>query len=546
MAGQQFTPPSVLAEGAERTMGRNAQRMNIMAARIVAETVRSTLGPLGMDKMLVDSLGDVVVTNDGATIMREMDIKHPIAKMMIEVARAQEASVGDGTTTAVVIAGELLKKAETLIEMGIHPVVIVRGYRQAAEKCQKVLDKIAIDLPDNDQSLKAVALTTMMGKGVGPAREHLSDIVVKAVKSVASTVNDGLIDTDYIKLEKKAGAGIEETEFINGLVLDKEKGHEAMPVRVENARIALVSSPLEFQGKEIEAQIRITDPHQLQSFIDEQKRVLREMAEKVKSSGATVLFAEKSIHNLCLYYLAQDGIFTVRRVGRSDMEKLAKATGASVVANLDELRETALGYAGLIEEENVSGTKMIYVRQCREPKAVTILIRGGTMHILDEVERVIEDCLGTVPAAMIDHKILVGGGATEIELAKELKIFAKSVGKEQLAIEAFADALEIIPKSLAENAGLSQIDILVEMRKWNEKEGHRIGLDVFSGKVGDLYSEGIIEPLRVKKKAISSASEVAAMILRIDDVIAATQLKLPTPDEMASQMATKGRMPGVQ
>lgn len=546
MAGQQFTPPPILAEGAERTRGRSAQRMNILAARIVSETVRSTLGPLGMDKMLVDSLGDVVVTNDGATIMREMDIKHPIAKMMIEVARAQEASVGDGTTTAVVLAGELLKEAEALIDMGIHPVVIVRGYRMASEECQRILDRIAIDLPDDDQSLKAVALTTMIGKGVGLARGHLSDIVVKAVKSVASTVDGSVnIDTDYIKIEKKAGAGIEETEFINGLVLNKEKAHEAMPPKVENARIALVSSSLEFKGKEIEAQIRITDPHQLQSFIDEQKRVLREMAEKVKSSGATVLFTEKSIDNLCVYHLAHEGILTVRRVGRSDMEKLARATGANIVANLDELSEAALGHAGLVEEKNVSGTKMIYVRQCREPKAVTILIRGGTFHIIDEVERVIEDCLGTVPAAMMDHKILVGGGATEMELAKGLKIFAKSVTKEQLAIEAFADALEIIPKSLAENAGLNQIDMLVEMRNRNDKEGYRIGLDVLSGKVKDMYAESIIEPLRVKKQAVSSASEVAAMVLRIDDVIAANPLKLPTPDEMASQMA-KGKMPGGQ
>jgi thermosome len=508
--------------------------MNIMAASVVAEAVKSTFGPMGMDKMLVDSLGDVLVTNDGATIMREMDIQHPIAKMMIEVARTQEAVAGDGTTTAVMFAGELLKEAGRLLDMGIHPIVVVRGYRMALKECLKILDKIAIDMTDDENTLKAIARTTMIGKGVEQAREHLSDIVVKAIGSVTTFDNGKVnIDTDYIKLAKKDGAGIEETEFINGLILEKEKAHNSMPARVEKARVALINMPLELKGKEIEAQISISDPHQLRAFINEQKANLKEIVDRIKASGATVLFTEKGIDNFCLSLLAQEGILTVRRVGRSDLEKLSKATGARVVTNLEELSQADLGYAGVVEEKNISGTRMIYVRECREPKSVSILIRGGTSHIADEVERVIEDCLGAVPAAILERKILVGGGATEIELAKQLKVSAKSVVREQLVVEAYANALEIVPKALAENAGLHPIDVLVELRSKNTEEGYGVGLDVFSGKIKDMLREGIIEPLRVKKQAITSASEVAVMILRIDDIMAATKLRLPGPEEMA-------------
>ncbi|MEK6671998.1 MAG: thermosome subunit alpha [Nitrospirota bacterium] len=533
MAGQKLNPPSLLAEGGERTSGWTALRMNIMAASVVAEAVKSTFGPMGMDKMLVDSLGDVVVTNDGATIMREMDIQHPISKMMIEVARTQEAVAGDGTTTAVMFAGELLKEAGRLLDMGIHPIVVVHGYRMALKECLKILDKIAIDMSDDENTLKAIAKTTMIGKGVEQALEHLSDIVVKAIKSVTSVDSGKVnIDTDYIKLAKKAGAGIEATEFINGLILEKEKAHDSMPARVEKAMVALINMPLELKGKEIEAQISISDPHQLKAFINEQKATLKEIIDRIKSSGATVLFTEKGIDNFCLSILAQAGILTVRRVGRGDMEKLSKATGARVVTNLEELSQADLGYAGEVEEKNVSGTRMIYVRECREPKSVSILIRGGTSHIADEVERVIEDCLGAVPAAIVERKILVGGGATEIELAKQLRLSAKSVVREQLVVEAYANALEIVPKALAENAGLHPIDVLVELRSQNTKEGYKVGLDVFSGRIKDMFREGIIEPLRVKKQAITSASEVAVMILRIDDIMAATKLKLPGPEEI--------------
>jgi thermosome len=535
MAGQKLNPPPLLSEGAERTSGRTALRMNIMAASVVAEAVKSTFGPMGMDKMLVDSLGDVLVTNDGATIMREMDIQHPIAKMMIEVARTQEAVAGDGTTTAVMFAGELLKEAGRLLDMGIHPIVVVRGYRMALKECLKILDKIATDMTDDENTLKAIARTTMIGKGVEQAREHLSDIVVKAIGSVTTFDNGKVnIDTDYIKLAKKDGAGIEETEFVNGLILEKEKAHDSMPTRVEKARVALINMPLELKGKEIEAQISISDPHQLRAFINEQKANLKEIVDSIKASGATVLFTEKGIDNFCLSILAQEGILTVRRVGRSDLEKLSKATGARVVTNLEELSQADLGYAGVVEEKNISGTRMIYVRECREPKSVSILIRGGTSHIADEVERVIEDCLGAVPAAILERKILVGGGATEIELAKQLKVSAKSVVREQLVVEAYANALEIVPKALAENAGLHPIDVLVELRSKNTEEGYGVGLDVFSGKIKDMLREGIIEPLRVKKQAITSASEVAVMILRIDDIMAATKLKLPGPGDMAA------------
>jgi len=541
MAEKRLGPPPILAEGVERNKGREATRINIMAARTIAETVRTTLGPMGMDKMLVDSMGDVMVTNDGATILREMEIQHPIARMMIEVARTQEASVGDGTTSVVVIAGELLKTAEGLIEMGVHPIVVAKGYRLAAKEAQKILDQTAMDFSDDDQVLKAIALTTMTGKGAEQAKEHLSEIVVKAIRSITQHDKGEMnIDVDYIKLEKREGASVEDTEFIKGLVLDKEKASISMPDRLENAKIALIDIPFEFRAKAVDAKITITTPEQLRAFMSEQKVAFREMVDKIKASGATVLFNQRLIDNLCVPLLSKEGILSVRAVRRSDMEKLARATGGSIITDLDELSPEALGYAGIVEEKSIDGHRMIFVRECQQPKAVSILIRGGTRHITDEVERSIEDCLGTVPAAMTDGKILVGGGSVEIELARELRKFATTVGGlERLAVEAFATALEIIPKSLAENAGLNPLDVLVEMRSQNEQNGSRVGIDVFSGKVKDLYEEGIIEPLRVKKQAITSAGELALMILRIDDNIAAKRLELPTPGDMGA-IAAKG------
>ena len=521
------TPVLILKEGTQRTRGRDAQRTNIMVARVIAEAVKSTLGPKGMDKMLVDTIGDVVVTNDGATILKEMDVEHPTAKMMVEVAKTQENEVGDGTTTAVVLAGELLKNAEELLDQDVHPTIIANGYRMAAEKAQEILQEIAEDIDvEDDAFLKKIAMTAMTGKGAELAKEYLAELVVKAVRAVAEKENGKyIIDTDDIKLEKKEGGAVEDTELINGIVIDKERVHPGMPRKVKDAKIALINAPLEIEKTEFDAEIRITDPNQLKAFIDEEERMLREMVEKIKASGANVLFCQKGIDDLAQHYLAKEGIFAVRRVKKSDMEKLAKATGATIVTNIDDLSEKDLGYAGIVEEVKIGDDEMVFVRECKDPKSVTILIRGGTEHIVDEVERALEDCLGVVPAAIRDGKVLAGGGAAEIELAMRLRDYAKTVGgREQLAIEGFADALEVIPRALAENAGLDPIDMVVALRAKHEKEknGHHYGLDVYEGEVRDMLDEGIVEPLSVKSQAIDSASEVAVMILRIDDVIAAS------------------------
>lgn len=522
-------PILILSDKTQRTIGRDAQRMNILAAKVIAESVKTTLGPRGMDKMLVDSLGDVVVTNDGVTILKEMDVEHPAAKMMVEVAKTQENEVGDGTTSAVVIAGELLKRAEDLLDQDIHPTVVASGYRLAADKAIEVLKSIAEDISiDNDDMLRKVATTAITGKGAEKSKDYLAELAVKAVKAVAEK-SDGkiVIDADNIQIEKKTGGGIEDTELIQGIVIDKERVHPAMPRRVEKAKIALLNAALEIEKTEIDAEIRITDPNQLKAFINEEEKMLKDMVEKVKASGASVLFCQKGIDDLAQHYLAKAGIFAVRRVKKSDMEKLARAAGANIVTNIEDLSSKDIGFAGLVEEVKIGEDEMTFVRNCKDPKSVSILVRGGTEHIVDETERVLEDCIGVVPAAIRDGKILAGGGAPEIEVAKQLRGYAKSVGgREQLAIEAFADAVEIIPRALAENAGLDPIDVLVELRAKHEKnDGVRFGLDVYGGKVKDMHREGVIEPLRVKTQAINSASEVAVMILRIDDVIAASKLE---------------------
>ncbi len=544
MSGQ---PILILSDKTQRTLGRDAQRMNIMAARVVAESVKTTLGPKGMDKMLVDSLGDVVVTNDGVTILKEMDIEHPAAKMMVEVAKTQDDEVGDGTTTAVVIGGELLKRAEDLLDQEVHPTVIANGYRVAAERANKILDKMAIPISiKDDKMLKKVAVTAMTGKGAEKAKEYLADLVVKAVKAVAESGDKGdiTIDTDYIKMEKKEGGSIENTELVEGIVIDKERVHPAMPRKVKNAKIALLNSALEVKGTETDAEIRITDPNQLKAFLAEEENMLKDMVEKITSSGAKVLICQKGIDDLAQHYLAKAGMLAVRRSKKSDMEKLARATGASIVTNLDDLTKKDLGYAGTVEEVKIGDDEMIYVKDCRDPKSVTILVRGSTEHIVDEVERAIEDCLGVVPAAIKDKKIVGGGGSPEIEVSKGLREYAKSVGgREQLAIESFADAIEVIPRALAENAGLDPIDTLVDLRARHEKaNGTRFGLDVYTGKVNDMVKEGVVEPLKVKTQAIDSASEVAVMILRIDDVIAASGVGKGAP-EMPPDMGGMGGMP---
>jgi len=509
-----------MPEGTQRNTGRSAQRTNILAAKLVAETVRTTLGPKGMDKMIVDSLGDVTVTNDGVTILDEMQIEHPTAKMIVEVAKTQEDEVGDGTTTAVVLAGELLKNAENLIEQNIHPTVISKGYRLAAEKAAEILDKISENVSIKEDSImKKICMTAMTGKGAEHAKEQLSDMAVRAVKRVVDENNS--VDRDNIKIEKKSGGSVEESELIEGIVLDKEKVHSGMPSTIENARIALLDIAIEIKNTEIDAKIQITNPEQMQAFLDQEHMMLRNMAQKIIDSGANVLFCQKGIDDLAQHFLAKAGIYAARRVKKSDMDKLNLATSAKIVSNLDDLNESDLGKAGLVREVKVGDEEMTYVEQCKNPKAVTMLIRGGTEHVIDEVKRAVEDAVGDLAATLKNGKAVSGAGSTEIELARQLFKYAKSLGgREQLAVEAFANAMEVIPKTLAENAGLDPIDVITELKSAHDKQEKNAGIDVFSGKVINAWKKGVIEPLKIKTQAVSSASEVAVMILRIDDVIA--------------------------
>ncbi|MDD3621295.1 MAG: thermosome subunit alpha [Methanofollis sp.] len=527
-------PILVLKEGSSRTRGRDAQGNNIAAAKAVSSAVRTTLGPRGMDKMLVDTIGDVVITNDGVTILKEMDIEHPAAKMMVEVAKTQDDEVGDGTTTAVVVAGELLKRSEELLEQDVHPTVIAQGYRKASEKAIELLNDMAIEVETGDEEiLKKIAGTAMTGKGAEAAKEKLCDLVVKAVTMVAD--EDGTIDTDYVKVEKKVGGSIEDSEIVEGMLIDKERVHPAMPKKVDEAKILLLNAAVEFKKTEVDAEINITSPDQLQMFLDEEERMIRSIVDKIVNSGANVLFCQKGIDDIAQHYLAKSGVFAVRRVKKSDMEKLARATGASLVSSIDAIAPEELGYAGIVEERKVGGEDMIFVEKCKNPKAVSMIIKGGTEHVVDELDRAIEDALRVVEVAIRDKKFVVGGGSPEIELSLRLREYAATVGgRAQLAIEAFANALEIIPRTLAENAGLDPIDTLVELRAAHEKGQKSAGLDVYTGKADDMEAKGVVEPLRVKTQAISSAAEAAVMILRIDDVIASAKSAGPSPEEMAA------------
>ncbi|MEK6964054.1 MAG: thermosome subunit beta [Nanoarchaeota archaeon] len=523
MNKQQVQPIFILPEDTRRTTGKDAQRMNIMAAKLVAETVRTTLGPKGMDKMIVDSLGDVTVTNDGVTILEEMNIEHPSAKMVVEIAKTQENEVGDGTTTAVVLAGELLKKAEDLLDQEIHPTVIAKGYRMAQEKAQEVLNSMAMKIQFSDKELlRKVAITAMTGKGAETAKDLLSDIIVKAIQQVAEVNGDKVrVDIDNVKIEKKVGGRVEDTELIEGIVLDKEKLHPGMPTQVKEARIALLDCPLEIKNPEIDAKISITDPEKMQAFIDMEERMLKNIVEKIAATGANVVFCQKGVDDLVQHFLAKRGIFGARRIKRSDMEKLAKATGGSMVNNLEDLSASDLGQAGIVEELKFGEEAMTYVRDCKKAKAVTILIRGSTSQVVDEVKRAMEDSLGDLAAALKNNLVVGGAGAPEMEVAKHLRQYANTLsGREQLAAKAFADAMEVIPRTLAENAGLDTIDMLAELKSAHERGEKWAGVNVFTGKIMDAWAEGVIEPLKIKTQALSSASEVAIMILRIDDVIA--------------------------
>ena len=515
-------PIFILPEGTLRTTGRDAQSQNIAAAKAVADQVRTTLGPKGMDKMLVDSIGDVTITNDGATILKEMEIEHPAAKMIVEVAKTQEDEVGDGTTTAVVLTGELLKKSELLLEQDIHPTMIIRGYRLAKNKALEIVTKLGQDVTINDTDmLEKIAMTAMTGKGSEAAREPLAKLAVQAVKTVAEIRNGkSVIDKSDVKIEKKQGGSIDDTELIRGIVIDKEIVHSNMPKRVQNAKILLLDAALEVKETETSAEIRITDPHQLQAFIEQESRMLKDMVKKVVDSGCNVVFCQKGIDDLAQHYLGKNGIAAARRVKKSDIEKLAKATGANIVSSIDELTKEDIGFAGLVEELKMAGEEMIFVRDCKDPKAVSILVRGGTEHVVDEAQRAMDDAVLGIISAVEVGKFVAGGGAVEIELARKLREYSDTVGgREQLAINSFAEAIEIIPRTLAESTGKDAIDLLVNLRTMHEKGETTFGIDVMRGELADMKALGVIEPLKIKTQAIKSASEATEMILRIDDVI---------------------------
>ena len=523
-------PVLVLKEGSSRSRGGDAQRTNIMAAKIVAETVKSALGPKGMDKMLVDSFGDVTITSDGRTILDEMDIQHPAAKMMVEVAKTQDEEVGDGTTTSVIVAGELLGKAEDLINKNVHPTVIVEGYNKAADKALKTLERIAIPVePTNKEVLKKIAEVSMASKMVSENKKELAEIAVDAVLHVAQKTGDEYsVDLDDIMVEKKRGESVNETKLIEGLVLDKEVVHSGMPKRVEKAKIALLESALEVKKTEFDAKINIDSPEQIESFLREEENMLKEMVKKIVATGANVVVCQKGIDDMVQHFLARKGILAVRRAKKSDMEKLGKATGGKVVTSLEELTESDLGYAELVEERKIGDDKMTFIEGCKDPRSVAILIRGGTERIVDEAERSVHDALCVVRDVVQEPKIVAGGGSPEMEIARALKDYAQSLpGREQLAVQSFSEAIEIVPLTLGENAGLDPIDILSELIARHEKGEKWAGVDVFEGKIRDMKELKVYEPLAVKKQIIKSATEAATMILRIDDVIASAKMKAP-------------------
>src|SRR5579883_1635481 len=527
---QSGQPVLILKEGSSESRGREAQRNNIFAAKIVSELVKTSLGPRGMDKMLVDSLGDVTITNDGATILKEIDVQHPAAKMLVEISKTTDNEVGDGTTSAVVLAGALLENAEELIKDNVHPTIIVDGYRRAANKALETLNKIAIQVSQNVKTwLRKIAMTSMASKLVSRDAQKLADLAVEALLSVAEKVGDRYrVDIDDVKVEKKPGAGLGQTQLIKGIVLDKEVVHAGMPKRVENAKIALINCPLEIEKTEFDAKININDPSQIKQFLDEENAMLKGMVDKLVSTGANVVICQKGIDDIAQHYLAKNNVLAVRRVKESDMTKLAKATGGRVVTSLDDLSENDLGRADLVEERKVEEDKWVFVEGCKNPKATTILVRGATQRVTDEAERSMHDAIMVVKDVIEHPAIVVGGGAPEAELAAQLREWANSLsGREQLAVQKYADALESIPLTLAENAGMDPIDTQVELRAKHGQGKKWYGVNVLAGKVGDLEAEEVYEPSAVKEQIIKSATEAASMILRIDDVIASSKMKTP-------------------
>ena len=524
-------PIFILKEGTKRESGKDAMQNNIEAARAIATSIRSTLGPRGMDKMLVDSLGDIVITNDGVTILKEMDVEHPAAKMMVEVSKTQDSFVGDGTTTAVIVAGGLLSEAESLIKQNVHPTVIAEGFRMAAVHAKKTLGEMSkgVSIKDKDL-LEKMASTALSSKSASGSKVKLSDISYEAVKSVAEkNENKYTVDFDNIQIVKKKGGDIDDTELIYGIIVDKEKVHPGMPDFVKNAKIALLNAALEIKKPEFDTNIRIDDPSMIQKFLSQEESILKDMVKKVKESGANVLITQKGIDDLAQHYLSKEGIYAVRRVKKSDVEKLAKATGASIVSSLEELSSSDLGEAALVEQKKIDEDYLTFITGCKNPKALSILIRGGTEHVVDEIERSLTDSIHVVAAAVEDGKYTTGGGSSAAEIALRLREYASKVGgRQQLAIERFANAMEEIPRALSENAGLDPIDVLIKIRSKHAEGQKYYGINVFTGEVEDMGKVGVIEPLRVGEQAIESATEASVMILRIDDVIATKGSKGPS------------------
>ena len=543
-------PVLVLKEGTGRTTGREALKNNIMAAKIVAESVKTTLGPCGMDKMLVTSMGDVAITNDGATIMKELDVQHPAAKMLVEVAKAQDNEVGDGTTTAVILAGELLSNAEGLIDKNVHPTVIIDGFRKASEKAQEILDQIAIPISiDDDKTLREVAITSLSSKGISVAKDHFAKIIVDAVKQVSEKVDAKYkADIDLIKVVKKHGKSLDETELVKGMVIDKEVASSQMPKIIDGAKIALLNAKMEIEKTEFDAKINIESPDQMQLFLDEEERMLKDMVTSVTKAGANVVFCEKGIDDIALHFLGKAWVLAVKSVSSSDIEKLSRATDAKIVASVTDLTADVLGKAKRVEEVKIGDDKLIYIRDCKNPKAVTVVIRGASNHVIDEAERSLHDGLCVVRNAVEDGKVVAGGGAPEAELAKNLRAYAVKVGgREQLAVEAYAEAVEAIPLTLAENAGLDPIDIMVALRAEHEKpDSKNFGIEVSTGKIKNMLDLMVIDPLRVKQQVIKSATEATNMILKIDDLISVKGGgKMPPvpPGGMGGGMGGMGGMP---
>jgi thermosome len=532
MYGNGQAPIFILKDGTQRTRGRSAQSNNIAAAKAVADAVRSTLGPKGMDKMLVDSMGDVVITNDGATILKEMDIDHPAAKMIIEVAKTQEQHCYDGTTTAVVLSGELLKRSEDLIDQNVHPTVICEGFRLAAEKAVGLLESHGISTENDDSVLMEVAKTALTGKSAGAVKSFMADICVRSVNAVGIIEGDErIIDLSDIKVEKRQGGSIKDSTLIDGIILDKERVHAGMPRSLGDAKIALVNSAIEVKKTEVDAKIQITDPNQLAQFLEEEENYIRKLVTLIQESGANILVCQKGIDELAQHYMAKAGIMAIRRAKKSDMEALSKATGGKIVTNLDDLTASDLGHAAKVEEKKIGESNMTFITGCPEAKSVSVLLRGGTEHVVDEIRRAFDDAVGVVSVAWEDGAVLTGGGSVLAALSRDLRTYAETVGGlEQMAIEAFASALEIVPRTLAENAGLDPVTTLIELRKAHADGASHTGINVYEGGVIDMKSKNVIEPMRVVEQAIQSATETAIMILRIDDVISSKGV--PMGDDM--------------